>query len=319
MINFIAIDFETANSKRESACSIGAVVVEDSSITHKFYSLIKPHKTHNYFDLMNVSIHGIREDDVESSPEFDEVWSQIIPLIEKGNHTIVAHYASFDCSVIRHTASLYDFNIPSSLILCSYAVSKTAWPDLMSYSLPVVAEHQGFTFDHHHAQADAEASARIILDACKEYDCESLESLQEKLNFKFGHLSKGSYTPSGILRKNLSSSKVLLNYDEKSGEDLPVYDKDIAITGTLKSMTRDVAFELIRRAGGRPRTSVSTKTEYLVMGTQDYDRFRDGHKSSKTKKAEEIKAKGYPIEIISEEDFLGLFSYDLDSMVALRD
>lgn len=42
MDNFVAIDFETANSFRSSICSIGLVVVLDKVIVEKFYSLVKP-------------------------------------------------------------------------------------------------------------------------------------------------------------------------------------------------------------------------------------------------------------------------------------
>ena len=41
-MNFVAIDFETANEKRASACSLGLVVVKNSQIVDKRYYLIKP-------------------------------------------------------------------------------------------------------------------------------------------------------------------------------------------------------------------------------------------------------------------------------------
>lgn len=43
--NFAAIDFETANNKRSSVCSVGVVIVRDGEIVDKFYSLIKPELT----------------------------------------------------------------------------------------------------------------------------------------------------------------------------------------------------------------------------------------------------------------------------------
>ena len=42
MLNFAAIDFETANQHATSVCSVGIVVVREGEITEKFYSLIKP-------------------------------------------------------------------------------------------------------------------------------------------------------------------------------------------------------------------------------------------------------------------------------------
>ena len=40
MINFAAIDFETANGKRTSVCSVGVVIVREGKITNKIYRLI---------------------------------------------------------------------------------------------------------------------------------------------------------------------------------------------------------------------------------------------------------------------------------------
>ena len=53
----------------------------------------------------------------------------------------------------------------------------------------------------------------------------------------------------------------------------------LVVTGELESMTRDEAQELIRREGGKAASSVSSKTDYLVVGA--------GPGASKTRAAEE--------------------------------
>jgi DNA polymerase-3 subunit epsilon len=58
-MNFIAIDFETANSNRYSPCEIGLVKVEDFKIVEQKSFLIKPKD--NYFDYYNTLLHGIDE------------------------------------------------------------------------------------------------------------------------------------------------------------------------------------------------------------------------------------------------------------------
>lgn len=55
-MDFIAIDFETANSSRSSACALGLVEVKDGVITAEHSWLIDPQQR---FDGMNISIHGI--------------------------------------------------------------------------------------------------------------------------------------------------------------------------------------------------------------------------------------------------------------------
>ena len=55
-MNFIALDFETANQKRHSACSIALVVVQDNQLVGRYYSLIRPQTD---FHWRNIQVHGI--------------------------------------------------------------------------------------------------------------------------------------------------------------------------------------------------------------------------------------------------------------------
>ena len=43
--DFAAIDFETANGKRTSVCSVGVVIVRNGKIVKKIYRLIRPAPT----------------------------------------------------------------------------------------------------------------------------------------------------------------------------------------------------------------------------------------------------------------------------------
>ena len=57
MLNFVAIDFETANKYANSACSLAVVTVENGQITKRGYSLIKP--PFMQFDEECIAIHEI--------------------------------------------------------------------------------------------------------------------------------------------------------------------------------------------------------------------------------------------------------------------
>jgi DNA ligase (NAD+) len=52
----------------------------------------------------------------------------------------------------------------------------------------------------------------------------------------------------------------------KPAESSPLHGKTFVITGTLPSMSRDEAKDLILSAGGKVTGSVSSKTDYLVAG-----------------------------------------------------
>ena len=42
MTRFAAIDFETANNARDSACAVGVVIVEGGRIVDRLHALIRP-------------------------------------------------------------------------------------------------------------------------------------------------------------------------------------------------------------------------------------------------------------------------------------
>ena len=87
MKDFAAIDFETANGKRTSVCSVGVVVVRGGEVTDSFYSLIRPRP--NFYSRFTTAIHGLTYDDTAEAPDFETVWKQIAPRIE--GLPLVAH------------------------------------------------------------------------------------------------------------------------------------------------------------------------------------------------------------------------------------
>jgi DNA polymerase-3 subunit epsilon len=305
MLDFTAIDFETANQKRASPCSLGIARVCDGKIVDSSTYLIRPHPDHFHFSRINVAIHGIEEAAVADSPEFPSVYGEIAPFVQGA--TIAAHNASFDVGVLRRTAETYGIKPPECDVVCTVAVSKSVWPDLISFSLPIVADHVGLQdFVHHDAEEDARASALVLVAACRKLEVDSISELSRKSGFSVGRLKDGEYLPSSPSRScKISSFRRQLRRPEPSPTH-PLWDKDVAFTGVLRSMTREEAFDLVNAAGGRAHSSPSSKTEYLVLGIQCYTLFRNGGKSNKTIKAEQLREQGYPIEIISEDDFLKL-------------
>lgn len=68
-------------------------------------------------------------------------------------------------------------------------------------------------------------------------------------------------------------------------------------------MTRNEVHQLVKDLGGDLDASVTKKTNYLVLGEQDYSKVKYNGKSSKQVKAENLKLSGYDIEIIPESRF----------------
>ena len=170
MNNFVAIDFETANGKRSSVCSVGLVIVQDGEIVDSFYSLIHPYP--NYYAWFCQDVHGLDYSDTDDAPDFPEVWVQAMklvrqyfPYIADGEVPFVAHNARFDEGCLRAVFAAYDTAYPDYVFLDTLTASRRCFgKSLPDHQLHTVAAACGYDLTrHHHALADAEACAWIAM------------------------------------------------------------------------------------------------------------------------------------------------------------
>ena len=80
MERFAAIDFETANGKRSSICSIGIAILEDDWVVDSIYTLVRP--TPNFYTRWTTAIHGLSAEDTNDALCFEEAWESIAPKLK---------------------------------------------------------------------------------------------------------------------------------------------------------------------------------------------------------------------------------------------
>jgi len=308
-MDFITIDFETANSDRNSPCEIGLTFVRDNKIVETKSWLIKP--INNSFNSFNIYIHGIRPEDVSDKPEFNELWKEIKPLID--NQFLIAHNAAFDISVLRTTLQAYQLPFPNISYSCSYIFSKKVWPSLPGYDLKTLCKINNIDFVHHRAGADSKATAELTLKAFSFAGVSSPTDFPVKLNTTIGRLYEGGYKPSETKRiykpRDLST---LLGDSTKYNTESIFYGRTVVFTGTLSSMVRAEGQQIIADIGGNVGNTVTKDTDFLIVGQQDYRIVGDDGMSNKQEKAIELIKKGSSLEILSEEDFLKNIEFNRD-------
>ncbi|PZV12685.1 MAG: exonuclease [Leptolyngbya sp.] len=159
MSTFVALDFETADNGRDSACAIGLVRVENNRIVQRSYHLIRPPR--DYFRFTH--IHGISWHDVADKPSFGELWSTISPMISEANF-LAAHNASFDKGVLYACCDAHGVNRPKQNFICTVQLARKTW-NIRPTKLPNVCDYLGLELDHHQALSDAVACAQIVIAA----------------------------------------------------------------------------------------------------------------------------------------------------------
>lgn len=156
---FVAIDFETADNGRDSACAVALVRVEGGEVVRRDAFLVRPPRPTFLF----THIHGITWAQVRGEPTWGQLWPTVKPLLE-GVDFLAAHNASFDRSVLRACCTAAGVAPPEPRFLCTVDVARKTW-DLHPTKLPDVCRHLGLPLRHHDAASDAEACARIVLAA----------------------------------------------------------------------------------------------------------------------------------------------------------
>lgn len=306
-MNFVAIDFETANEKRNSACSVGITVVENNKIIEEKYWLIKPYELR--FEPMNIWIHGIKEDDVKNEKTFLELWPEIKPYLDK--KLIVAHNASFDMSVLRKTLESYNIDYPTLDYFCSMIMSRNFYSYLKNSKLNTINEHLGYKFNHHNASADASASANIVLNIIDELKINDIRELSKLICFKIGKIYDNDYTSAGKSQgiSLISKRGNNINFSNESFKKNTDFfrDKVVVFTGALGSMSRSDAMMIVRQNGGITGSSVTKKTNILIIAMKNMTNINNishANMSTKLRRAKQLNEVGQGIHFIDEEEFL---------------
>lgn len=161
-MRFLAIDFETANHSPDSACAVGVVLGDETTILHEFSTLIRPPTPVFAFTY----IHGLTWAQCAEAPSFDAAWEDVAMLLQEAD-VIVAHNARFDLGVMLACHRRYGMPPPELPVACSVLLARRAW-GLKSNRLSSLAEHFGLELNHHEALSDARACARIFQKALAE-------------------------------------------------------------------------------------------------------------------------------------------------------
>lgn len=162
MLNFTAIDFETANPARGSVCAVGVTKVIDASVVFSSATLVRPPPDLAEFNPYNQRVHHISAADVTDAPD----WPQVLPHLLKiiGDDVVLAHNAAFERSVLTGASHAHQLAPPALPTLCTVKCAKALLPDLPRHKLPVLAAHLGIEVrQHHDAGDDARVCAQIAI------------------------------------------------------------------------------------------------------------------------------------------------------------
>lgn len=302
MPDAVVIDFETANERRGSPCSVGYAIISGLSVVKSGAFLIHPPEMR--FAGFNVSLHGITPAMCQNALAWPEALDRLEAII--ATSLVLAHYTPFDIGVIRDTCADTGVLCPEMHFACTRSLARMVWPGLGSYCLPDVAAAAGVLLrSHHDAESDALAAGGVAIAAARLLGCGSVPEIYAKVGFYPGTLQGGLYTRSTIPGASHRLPRIPSDGAEFDPHH-PFYEHDLVFTGGMMSMTRHDAQQAVVDVGGRAMTSVGKKADFVVVGGEFHGLLAGHQHSQKLEKALELRASGQDIELLNEMEFLTL-------------
>lgn len=303
MLDFVALDFETANSYRGSPCAIGLIRFRDGDSVDERRWLIRPPEQVDYFAPFNVALHGIDSEAVRDAPRWETVLPAIVDYI--GDDVVVCHNAGFDISVIRYACAVDNIEWPEMRFLCTLVTSRRALR-LPSYRLPYVSASLGFDLgEHHDPLADARAAGLIAVALAREVGADAVDDLAAAHNMTIGYMASGIYKGSVATHAGGGSALSFRGVNPDADPEGHLFGRVVVFTGTLMSMTRQIAWEECARVGAMAQKAPTRNTNVLVVGDINPSVLRPGSNlTGKARRAFELQDQGQDIEVMTEDDFL---------------
>lgn len=298
-ISFTAIDFETANSYRASACAVGLTKVRAGKVVDSAAWLMKPLPGYGEFSAVNVGVHGITPAQVRGLADWRGSFGPMMEFI--GGDALVGHNVSFEKSVISKANEACGIEGPEFDFRCTLSLARKHL-QLPHYKLSdVVGALELPAFNHHDAGADATASALIAIELARRSGAATLDALwpapaARRRSGKPGHYAAGDTRRAAELPKP----------NQSANPYGPLFGQTVVFSGDLAAMTRADAQDAAAAKGATIANNTTKKVTMVVCAELGVS---NGEPSGKVKRARELAAAGQDIHILGEQQYLRLLAF----------
>lgn len=296
--DYCVIDIETTGLSPDwdSIIEIAAAKFHKGNLVDTFTSLIKPDDfttDESFLDDFIVNLTGITDEMLSKADSTALVLSKFYSFI--GNSILVGHNVNFDINFLYDNCEHVIHKYLSNDFIDTMRLSRRIHKELNHHKLSDLVQYYNLSYENaHRALSDVEITSKCYICLVNEI-IEKYASLEA-----FSKACRRSR--SGVRADDISTSKT--DFDTSN----LLYGKVCVFTGTLEKMVRKEAMQIVADLGGKNADSVTKKTNYLILGNNDYCKSIKDGKSSKQKKAEKLKLDGYDIEIIPENVFYDIIS-----------
>lgn len=294
---YIVLDLETTglNRKQDKIIEFAAVKYQNGQEIDVLDTLVNPEQS---IPPSAVAVSGITDLDVLSAPTIDDVFPAIHNFLS--DFPLVVHNKSFDIPVLK---ALYEKRglVLDNQVIDTLALARKAYPDLPSHKLETLKDYLGIQIStSHRALPDVYATATLFKKSLSQLfalKTASEQSAPAASPEPVPHMPRFEKTP------RLRDIHPTSDHIDPTG---PLFGKRIVFTGAL-NMPRVEAMQLAVNCGAILMSTVSKRTDFLIVGIQDELLVDESGKSTKEKMARSLNDAGEAqIKLLNEEQFLNM-------------
>ncbi|MBQ8161079.1 MAG: 3'-5' exoribonuclease [Clostridia bacterium] len=297
--SYVVLDLETTglSAQNDRIIEIGALKVQGGEIQEKFQKLVNPEREIGGFITR---LTGITNEMVADAPTIEEALPQFLEFA--GDAVILGHNVGFDLRFVSAACERLYGRSFSNDFMDTMMISRRLFPQERHHRLLdlVIRFHIAET-EEHRALSDA-----LQTQACYRYMVQYMDGHGISMECV---RAQGPRLPSYYGNK-CSARDIVADDGAVVDETCECYGRVFVFTGTLAKLERKDAMQRVVNRGGICKDGVTMKTNYLVLGSNDNSMLIKDGKSTKQKKAEELRERGQDIRILSEQDFYALVGLD---------
>lgn len=289
-VSYTMIDTETTglDPQYDKIIEMAAIKIRDGKEVARYETLVNPEQP---IDDFITDLTGITNEELSTAPVAGDCLPDFVDFI--GDDIVVGHNVHFDINFI------YD-----ALLACGYAPIKNDFVDTLRLSRRVRPDLE------HHRLCDMAAAYSVPQPVAHRSlaDCQTAIGVLDALAADAA--AREIDLQARKKHYGASASKVsdIVAHEGCERPDSPLYGKVCVFTGKLDTLTRKDAAQLVADLGGICADGVTKKTNFLIMGTNEYCPTIVGGKSTKQKKAESLILKGADLQILTENVFLDMLA-----------
>lgn len=285
--DYTIIDIETTGLSPEydEIIELAAIRVRNNTITETFSSLVQPTFE---IDEFITELTGITNEMLEDAPDISSALPKFIDFI--ADDILIGHNVNFDINFLYDNAKQHLDQHLSNDFIDTMRIFRKLHAELKHHRLKDLSALYKLDYSNAHRS----------LNDCK-LTLSAYNSLLNEVHNRFS--TEQEFIDLFKQHKSKTKASDITATTTDIDEDNLIFGNTFVFTGVLERMSRKEAMQIVVNHGGINGDNVTKKTNYLVLGNNDYCKSIKDGKSTKHKKAEQLKPSGQDIEIISESVF----------------